>query len=571
MCGPASDLRPIGVDVSAGRELSSLYALIDYHALPEGDCGALARSVQLDALGDLKPMMMAAAIVGPVFTLEVLAWLVEMKPQRLLPAIAAACAQGLIDAERSACGVDRYVFLDAGLQAFAYEMVPAQDRVRLHQRIAEALRQSRAEACANPPEQVARHHRFADDPIQSKRWLGKAAWQAIASEDTDRAIGHLEEALAQDGDVLHTSAVNRVLLQLLGVQLAIAEGNGSDAVLGAYQRSIMSAGKLPRRISRQEMRSLWIAQSCHLVKGEVRTALAIGHLLVNHLKRRAHQSKNVLGSRILVHRMYALSLMLSGHLQQALEHYDVAIADYDAVRHGILRFAWGSDQAALAHAHYAWTHALAGNTPAVLVAINRARKACDQFDHAHTTAHALSVVAIAALTVDANDEAFFAAREARAIAIEHQFPYWTAWADVILAAIDVRASPRTAFAKLDAAHLSYQKTGAAQLSPAVHALLSAAALRSNRAAQGLEQANAGLALAADNGCVLYRPELLRQRARALFALGKDKDATHALEVGYGEAMRSGATLFTRKIARDGVAQSTGKHKSYWYARYLDPN
>ena len=53
---------------------------------------ALTRQAQLDALGDLKSMIIAAAIIGPEFTLDVLAWLVDTERQRLLPALAAACS-----------------------------------------------------------------------------------------------------------------------------------------------------------------------------------------------------------------------------------------------------------------------------------------------------------------------------------------------------------------------------------------------------------------------------------------------------------------------------------------------
>ncbi len=545
MCGPASHLSLIRETAPNGQPQRSLYALTEFQVPLERDASALTRQAQLDALGDLKSMIIAAAIIGPEFTLDVLAWLVDTERQRLLPALAAACACGVLVAERQDAGVNRYRFRDLALHALAYDSVPARQRLRLHCRIAEALRANRTQAYASPPEQVARHHHLADDPVQSRRWLGKAAWRAITNEDAPRATSHLREALAIRKS--EADAVSCALLHLLGVQLAITEGNGSKAARDVQRQATRLARRRPSRTSGHDLRTRWLAQSCLLVKGDIGAARRIGKRLLDDLEDDAQTTGSVLGARILVHRMHALSLMLSGRLQQALSHYDITIAHYRAARHGILRFAWGSDQAALAHAHSAWTHALTGNIADVEPSIRRTRQACDRFDHAHTTAHAMSVIALAALLIGAADDAYFAAREARAIALENGFPYWTAWNDVVLAAIDAQSSPRTAYATLELAHHRYRATGAAQLSPLVHALLSDAAVRANCAAQGLVQADAGLALATGNGCVVYRPELLHQRARALFALNRQVDADKALAEGFSVANGTGANLFKFKM------------------------
>ena len=452
--------------------------------------------------------------------------------------------------------MQQYRFQDIALHATAYDSVPTRDRMRLHCRIAEALHTDQAQADATAPEQIARHHQFADDPVQSQRWLGRAAWQAITREDTPRAIHHLRNALAERRAAGEPRAGNGALLHLLGVQLAVAEGNGSLAVRNVQQRARRLARVPPSRLPGDDMRTLWLAQSYLLVKGDIRRARRIGRRLLDNLKDGSQPAGDVLGSGILVHRMHALSLMLSGQLQDALKHYDIALTHYRAAHHGILRFAWGSDQAALAHAHCAWTHALSGDASRVSPSIRRARQACERFDHAHTTAHAMSVSALAALMTGAHDEAFFAAHEARAIALENGFPYWTAWNDVMLAAIDAQNSPRTAYATLELAHQRYRATGAAQLSPLVHALQSEAAVRANCPAQGLAQADAGLALVAVNGGVVYRPELLHRRARALFALNREADGDKALAEGYSAANRTGANLF--KFSLEATRRARGK-------------
>lgn len=565
LCGAASHLSLIrdgAPSMSPGR---CLYALADGEVPSDGGKGALSRQAQLDALGDFKPMVVAASIIGPEFTLEMLAWLVDTERHRLLRGLAAACAQGVLADEGRRAGGHRYRFQDPTLHARAYDSVPPRQRMRLHCRIAEALRANRRQADASPPEDVARHHRLADDPVQSKRWTGKAAWRAITAEDAPRAIRHLREALAGRDRTGERRAMNCALLHLLGVQLAITEGNGAEAVCQAHRKATRLARRLSPGTSGHTMRALWLAQSCLLVKGDIRRAHQVGRRLLAELRDDTGATGGVLGADILVHRMHALSVMLSGRLQQALQHYDLAIAHYRASRHGLMRFAWGSDQAAVAHAHRAWTHALIGDTNAVACSIRHARQACDRFDHAHTTAHAMSVIAIAALMSDTIDEAFLAAHEARAVALENRFPYWTAWNDIMLAAIDAPASPRTAYAALEVAHARYRATGAAQLSPLVHVFLSDAAQRANHAEQGLAEADAGLALVARGGCVLYRPALLHQRARALIALDSKADAEDALVKGCRAARKSGANVFHAKIERTRRALGEGRQKMYWCA------
>ncbi|MFT5507029.1 MAG: tetratricopeptide (TPR) repeat protein [Hyphomicrobiaceae bacterium] len=577
-CGLKTDLLPISVPGAwTGRDASVLYALAvcpthtTRKALPltvvPPVAGPLAWASRIDALDDLKPLIIAAAIVGRVFTLDLLARMLGMERQRLSVAIAALQAMALISEEPSSNNVERFSFIDEDLQRFAYDMVPPRERLRLHRRVAEVLSQNPADLAASPPDQVARHHRIANNPMQSRRWLGKAAWHAIATDDAAGAVTHLEEALAQDADPTSVSASRRSLLQLLGVQLALAKGNGSDDVFDVYQRSIATSEQLPYLAWKQEIRSLWLAQSTHLVKGEVRAALTLGSLLLIHLQRQTDRSEHTLGLRILVHRMHALALMLSGQLHQALEHYDMVIRDYDVERHASLRFAYGSDQLALAHAHRAWTLALGCRVQEVPTAIHQARRVCDRLNHPHTTAHAVSVVAITSLASGAYDEALFAAREARAIAVEFGFPYWVAWADVMLAAVDAQEKPRTAYAKLEEAMAAYRATGASQLCPFVHSSLSAAALGGGQVELALQQADAGLALISQNGCILHRPKLLRCRARALFELDRADEADATLQAGYDDAHKSGATLFKRSIARDGLKHTVDQKQISWQTRY----
>ena len=368
-CGAIPGLVPLG-GAATGPHVPLVYALPD--AMAADAIRSLQQSAlpsivdwtaNLDGLGDLRPLMLAAAIAGTSFSIDLLARMLDIDPLRLQPALEAACASGLIEAETLQGRRCSFTFRDRELHRTAYDAVPAANRLRLHRKAALAAREASATDGLERPEIVAHHHLLGQDPQQSKRWLGKAARQAIARGESGKAIAYLEQALEQDGGTKNgTNALNRSLLQLLGVQQAVTKGNGSDAVVDAYQRSMALAGETATLAWGQEFRSLWLAQSCHLVKGEVRAALIIGNLLINHLNRRAVHAENAIGRRILVHRMQGLALMLCGRFDQSFAQYDKVLEYYDPAQHAGLRFAYGSDQAALSHAHRAWGYAIMGDS-----------------------------------------------------------------------------------------------------------------------------------------------------------------------------------------------------------------
>ncbi|MBU2532497.1 MAG: hypothetical protein KKB37_07130, partial [Alphaproteobacteria bacterium] len=501
-----------------------------------------------------------------------LAGMLDMTCDRLAPALSAARDLGLLAAQNPRQGSEQpLIFADPRLQRFLYDMVPAKERLRLHRKMAAVLRRDGGHV-PTIAAAIATHHAAARDTHQSKRWLSKAAWLAIANGDAAQAVKHLRDALRLDGVGSATRALNRGLLQLLGVQLAITRGNGSDEVFETYQRSIAAADDAASLVGTQAFRSLWLAQSCHLVKGEVQAALTVGNALLVQLNRQAGRNgasaaPSLLGMRILAHRMQGLALLLGGQLEKSLAHYGQVFEHYDEAHHAVLRFAYGSDQRVLAFAHTAWLHTIAGHPGAAQASARRAQRAAEKLDHAHTTVHTISVLALAALTAGARKEAALAASHARAIAAEYDYPYWLAWAEVILAGVEAASQPRAGLERLQHAANAYRVTGARQLLPVAQYLMSDAALRSGRAESALCDCETGLAIAQHNGCILYLPSLLLQRAKCLVALARLEEADAALEAAYCCATGMKARLFVNAITRSGCRHGRDQRQILWQRRY----
>ena len=420
----------------------------------------MERLNRIDQLGDLKPVVIAAAIAGTAFPTTLLAGMLDIEPARLEPALTHAVRLGIIAPAMSGPRPTRgarthYSFADESLQGIAYSLVPEAERRRLHRKAAEILERD----CAGEnlsPEHIAAHYHHAENPRQSKRWVGKAAWDAISRGDTGKAISHLRAALKEETGETGNARSEHHLMQLLGVQMALAQRNGCAEVFNLYQRSLepAAAAKSGQR-NNAEFRALWGLQSYHLVRGEVQAAMTIGRLVLSRFADGTKAGRRTNYYRLLAHRMHGLTVMLNGQLDEAERHYGIVLGAYDPARDAALRFAFGSDQAALALAHRAWTRALKGDGAGAREDGALARRRAETLAHGHTSAHALGVLAIAALQAGSDAEAALAAQEARAIAVEHDFPYWVAWADVILAAGQKGRQPSEQMRALEAAILAY--------------------------------------------------------------------------------------------------------------------
>lgn len=538
---------------------------------PHGTISATPASyiAELDQSGDLKPVLLAAAVAGETFTRDTLASILHIEPERLMPALDTAVAFDLIVPVPSSEEPYEFRFSNEQLHQAAYGKTPARKRLSLHRHAAasESRHGSSEDRSRRRPDRVARHHKSACDESQSTRWLSKAAWQAITQGDTCTAIAYLQEALATEAEPPNARATRRSILQLLGVQLAVARGSGADAVFETYVRSVELADDTVSLGWNQQFRSLWLAQTCHAVKGEVRAALTIGNLLLDQLNKRNKASESTLGRRILCQRVHALALMLNGQLLPALKLYGAVLEHYRSDLHAILRFAYGSDQQALTYAHLAWLHSVMADERARFSAERSALAAAERLQHPHTSAHVMGVLALASLSSGDVERAALLAQQSRTIATENNFDYWIPWSDVILGAAEAKYSPLNGYQSLKSALSRYRATDAAQFCPFIYAVLAETAIEFKAFDRAVDDAEAGLSLTKLNGCILYRPVLQHQRARALFALGRLDEANAALDAGYNEARRFGARKFLDDITRDGMRLAQGRDQILWQSRY----
>lgn len=162
--------------------------------VPEGVAEVIARRVhRLSPLA--AEMLSAASIIGRDFRLDIVEQLVDAAPERLMPALEESMASGLLLElpER----VDAFSFSHALVREVLYCQLTVSRRVRLHQRVAEALEGLAGSEAVNPAElahhfQLARHLTGAERARRYTIAAGQRAADLLAYEEAGE---HFRRAL----------------------------------------------------------------------------------------------------------------------------------------------------------------------------------------------------------------------------------------------------------------------------------------------------------------------------------------------------------------------------------------
>ncbi|HEX4962021.1 MAG TPA: AAA family ATPase [Thermoanaerobaculia bacterium] len=151
-------------------------------------------AARLDRLGTAKEIAQVAAVIGRVFSFELLAAVCSCDEPALQQEL-----RRLVQAElvyRKGFGAQaRYLFKHALVQDAAYESLLKRERQRIHRQIAEALASRSAETAETTPEILAHHYTeagLAEPAIDLWVRAGDLASRRFASSE---AISHLDRAL----------------------------------------------------------------------------------------------------------------------------------------------------------------------------------------------------------------------------------------------------------------------------------------------------------------------------------------------------------------------------------------
>jgi tetratricopeptide (TPR) repeat protein len=496
---------------------------------------------RLDSLLHYRPVAIAASVAGETIEVDVLAVMLKMDPRQLMPSLHHLVRIGVLNQTESGTPA-AYTFADTGFQQEAYRELSASRRRILHRRVADAMAERDIARPLDRAEQIAAHYESAGAISQSFKWWGLAAKRAMQEASPAAALNHIERALEH---CVHTGADipvrdEVVALALKGPLQAQLCGSGSKQVSDVYARCLEITANMTDADRAITFDVLWGLNAWILVHGRVATAREIGERLLESARAGGDAAQLMLAIRL-----DGLGKLLAGEIVPAIGDFETVEQLYNPDAHAQLRFRYASDQAAVALAHKALAQAIAGDAAISERTSNAALNCADALHHAHTNAHVLCVLAAREQLLLRRDRAGPLALAAREIARDCRFPYWEAWAEMILGWHEGRRNPSNGAKRIDRAIEAYRRTGAGQALPYAQLLRASIALEAGDLSTAIQAADAGLALSDAHGVSLFQAEILRAKATAL---GTSSIGHGLLVDAVSTARRQGAGLFESRAA-----------------------
>jgi class 3 adenylate cyclase/predicted ATPase len=377
---------------------------------------------RLDRLAPAKEVAQIGAAIGREFSYELLTAVALLGHDELHNGL-----NRLVEAElifrQGTLPQATYSFKHALVRDVAYETLLKSRRQQLHGRIAGVLREQFPEVIEAQPELMARHCAEAGLVSEAIQYTINAGRQALERSANAEAAGHLGkgltllEALPPGPE---RDAVELNLLVALGPPLVATKGFTDPEVERIYLRARALCRELG---TTTELVPVLVGlANIHLLRAELRRARELGEECLA-----LAQHHDDLGIRMAAHRMLGSALHFLGEFPRAREQLEQANAireryhrRFDASLYLI------SGSRVYCRSIFARVLWALGYPEQALGSSDVALRLAQETSHSHTLAQALSLAAAFHLDRRDVERTEHLAREAVALADEHDFPYWRA-------------------------------------------------------------------------------------------------------------------------------------------------
>lgn len=500
---------------------------------------------RLEAVGELKHLAQAAAVLGRVFETRLLAAVLEADTERVRERLDALVARAILMPAHHPPGA-QYRFSHTLLWSAAYGSLLKSRRRQLHARAACELARGLAGIAATSPERAANHFTKAGDHANAFAWWEQAARRADSQGKSALAIAHIDRALsARAAAPEAASALDEARLHsLLGKQLGILHGNASAATQAAFQRALGLLSQLPARPGDLRFDIQWGLCTVHLVRCELDAALESTAGLIEEAR-----ASNRNDQLVVALRLHGTAKLLYGCVRDAIDLYRMVEAIYDPKAHSLIGCRYVSNQGIVGRAHLAWATAIAGDEAGSLAAERTALALAAELDHPHTSANTLGVLATAAKIRGDVGAAAALAHACLDVGQARHFEYWIARARIVLAWVEGKRDPARGLALSHAAADGYRRTGSDRAAAFAYCIEAELAVLAGKPADALMAVERAETMGSISPRFIYAAELLRLRATALFDLdpGQYPAAIAALARAQAIAEDQGALTFGRRV------------------------
>ena len=374
---------------------------------------------RLDGLGPAKSVAQLSAVLGRSFTFDLLVAVSGMDGSALATHLDRVVESGLLFHDGAQPdGV--YAFKHVLVQEAAYESLLRRNRRAIHQRVARELDARNASGTTIAPELVARHYEAAALMREAATHFQRAATLAAERSGHREAIAFLRHGITLAGELPDVTESLEVEVEM---QIALASslatrGYADPEVAAAYERA---------------------RELCELIGNDARVGLALGGLSVSYINRGEIELGARLADRVLAiadshsdgmlevlgHVQLSLARTFQGRVVEGLDHARRALAIYVPERHHVLGQRFGTDQGVAAHVFAGWCHLVLGHLDRGLAQLGEAVALADALDQPFNRVFALSFLATAHWERGESAETLRFAEQARWLAEEQGFVFWS--------------------------------------------------------------------------------------------------------------------------------------------------
>jgi predicted ATPase len=456
-----------------------------------------------------KNVAQVGAAIGRDFSHELLAATAPLAEPELQEALRRLVDSGLVF-QRGAPPMAEYLFKHALVQDTAYSTLLRGPRQALHRRIAEALEQRFPDLVEARPEIVAHHYGEAAMPDKAIGYWHLAGKLSVARSAMHEGTAQLRRGLGLLDGLPETRERQQLELDIqvtLTQALMAAKGYANPETVAALERAnrlVTETGAVGTPVHFSVLYGLWVSNF-----NAGATEAALEHA-TNFLS--SAQSQPSSGPLLVGHRILGSTLIFGGDYRAALEHAETAASLYRPDEHRDSALHYGPDIGVNAFVMLSWALWHRGYPDQSARVADRALAYSRELGHAHTLAHALYFVGMAAVFARDVATVHACSNDCVALASEHGFPQWAAFGRVLQGWADAqRGEATTGIARIRDGLAAAEATGNRLGAPLYLILLAESLAFAGEIEEALATLDDALAKAAVSGARGWDGEIHRLR------------------------------------------------------------
>jgi predicted ATPase len=515
---------------------------------------------RLDRLAPTREVTQIAAALGRQFSYDLIS-AVAVMPQRELDDALARLVQAELIFQRGIPPDAEYTFKHALVQDAAYSTLLRSRRQQLHTRIAVTLEDHFPEVVATQPALLAHHCGEAGLAEKAVVYCLKAGQQALGRSAMMEAVGQLQRGLDVLAGLPDTPWCRQQELDLqiaLGQALAGTKGYSAPDVGETIARALVLTEQMDRP---DDLVPLSLSQwGFHLMRCEYKQALSFADHVEKIGEARGDVTAQLVGRAVSGATRYWLGELVAA---RALLEQCYGLAD--PARRAIAGLA--EDSYATMLAYLAATLANLGYLDQARARIDEALSEARRIGHARTLANVF-MYALRIRLVIGSRETPSDAEELLALASEHQFPLFAAWATVL------RGGVLTLLGQIREGLMLYieglaavRATGCVSSTPLILMVIAQTHALLGQSMEGLEFLDEALQIVETTEERVSEAELLRVRGDLLRAIGDQPAAERSYHQAIAVAERQTAKLLELR-ASSGLARLWRKQGKHTDARHV---